>query len=200
MKYIINDVHLNLETSRSGEVQKNKNKMYIWIKDESIMENIIKRRNRPYNDYKVHVIPSVMEKIKHLDKKAYSLLKNTKWRWNKNCGCSMCPCSPGFIGDTLGMYDIHVDITIKNDTKHLEVKDYNRYRKFDYNNHPNVNFNLGELLYKPEDKEIGVVIQLHDDGDCRTDMWGNCSLSEVSFATMEQIKEFRPELLLHLKP
>lgn len=45
---------------------------------------------------------------------------------------------------------------------------------------------------------LTVVIQLHDDGDCRTDMYGNASKSETRFATLEEIKTHRPELLEEL--
>jgi hypothetical protein len=61
----------------------------------------------------------------------------------------------------------------------------------------NPNFRLGQVVINQEN-EIGVVIQLHEDGDCRTDMFGNCSSSEVTTATIEQIKKFRPELLEYL--
>ncbi len=77
----------------------------------------------------------------------------------------------------------------------MKVNDHNKYRLFDYNNDmTNVNFQLGEVLINSEN-EIGVVIQLHEDGDCRTDMFGNCSPSEVRLATISEIKEFRKDLL-----
>lgn len=75
------------------------------------------------------------------------------------------------------------------------VKDHNKFRRFDYENAmSNTNFKLGIVLINQQE-QIGVVIQLHEDGDCRTDMFGNCSVSEVYVATIEQIKKFRPELL-----
>lgn len=81
----------------------------------------------------------------------------------------------------------------------MKVKDHNEYRLFDYENDlSNSNFDLGDILIHNnihEGNPIGVVIQLHPDGDCRTDMFGNCSTEEVRLATEDEIKEFRDELL-----
>lgn len=83
--------------------------------------------------------------------------------------------------------------------KSLMVKNYNKFRLFDYENQSNRTFRLGEILLHKEQKEIGVVIQLHGDEDCRTDMFGNCSLSEVKYATKKEIEKYRPDLLPELK-
>lgn len=81
----------------------------------------------------------------------------------------------------------------------MKVADHNKYRLFDYENDlTNPNFELGEILIhniRNEGNPIGVVIQVHSDGDCRTDMFGNCSLSEVRLATEEEVLKFRKELL-----
>jgi hypothetical protein len=72
----------------------------------------------------------------------------------------------------------------------------------------NKNFQLGEVVITVIDADnsfvdignpIGVVIQLHDDGDCRTDMFGNCSSSEVRLATLDEIKEYRENLINDLE-
>lgn len=82
----------------------------------------------------------------------------------------------------------------------LSVIDHNKFRLFDYENVPSDIFTLGSVLYKEYPKEynqlpeIGVVIQTYGD-ECRTDMWGNCSLSEVRTATLKDIETFRPDLL-----
>ena len=96
--------------NRRGEPHRTKNKMYVWVDNETLFENIINRRNRPYQMYKKEVIPMVMELIKKKHPDYYNDLKDTKWSWNQKCGCSMCPCSPGFVGDTTGFYEIHVTI------------------------------------------------------------------------------------------
>jgi len=90
----------------------------------------------------------------------------------------------------------------------MRVTDHNKFRKFDYENEVNPNkYQLGDILYRDYsdvyvdtgeetmEPEIGVVIQTFDDGDVRTDMWGMCSESEVSFATLEQIDLYRPTLI-----
>lgn len=79
----------------------------------------------------------------------------------------------------------------------ISVKDHNKFRLFDYESMPSDTFTLGNVLLKEDEEstEIGVVIQTFDDGDCRTDMWGNCSPSEVRAATIKDIENLRPELL-----
>lgn len=58
-------------------------------------------------------------------------------------------------------------------------------------------YELGDVVTKESEDgiEIGVVIQLHEHGDFRTDMFGNASPSEVTMSTIEEIIEFRDELL-----
>ena len=83
----------------------------------------------------------------------------------------------------------------------ISVKDHNKFKLFCYTNYPNDTFTLGNVLLKENDgsSEIGVVIQTFDDGDCRTDMWGNCSSSEVRAATLKDIEKLRPELLQEIR-
>ncbi len=96
---------------RSGEKNRLSPKLYIWVKNETILENLVNRRNRPFTEYKKHVIPKVMESLMHTHPHLHDRLKNAKWGWDKHCGCSMCPCSPGFIAkDIIEMVDIHVEI------------------------------------------------------------------------------------------
>ena len=82
--------------------------------------------------------------------------------------------------------------------KHF-VNNHNDYRLFEYENDlSNSNFELGQIVIN-EDDEVGVVIQLHQDGDCRTDMFGNTSTSEVRNATLEDIVLYRNELINDIK-
>jgi hypothetical protein len=99
------------EYNRKGEPHRYKNKMYVWIKNETLFDNILNRRSRPYQVYKKEVIPVVMEMIKTKYPDYYEQLKDTKWSWNQKCGCSMCPCSPGFVGDSNGLFNIDVEVT-----------------------------------------------------------------------------------------
>ena len=99
--------------NRGGEPKKYYDKIYVWVDGETLGENLINRRDRPYDFYKKEVLPLLM---KHLEKEYPGSLndevKNQKWSWSQHCGCSMCPCSPGFIGDGRNANDIHVTFKI----------------------------------------------------------------------------------------
>ena len=105
-------VKLSLDESarRKGEPFKYNNKIYIWPEGESTIENLINRKSRPYKFYKENVIPLIMEKIKEQYPEHYTSLSFDTWRWSQKCGCSMCPCSPGFVGHKTGYRDIHATI------------------------------------------------------------------------------------------
>jgi len=91
--------------------------------------------------------------------------------------------------------------------KFMKVLNHKEFCHFDYESEVNPNkYHLGDILYKEytdennytgenQKPEIGVVIQTFDDGDVRTDMWGMCSESEVSLATLEQVDLYRPNLI-----
>jgi hypothetical protein len=84
----------------------------------------------------------------------------------------------------------------------MQVQDHNKYRLFEYyNDFTNPNFELGDILIRSreEGNPIGVVIQLHSDGDCRTDMFGNCSTDDVRLATIDEIENYREELIKEIK-
>ena len=118
MNFTIDKVNVIKETpfGRSGEPKKKHDKIYIWLTDSSVLENLINRRNRPYEDYRREVIPQLMETLKKEQPNVYEVLKDVKWSWNQNCGCSMCPCSPGFVGNVNRGYDtvysISVEVTV----------------------------------------------------------------------------------------
>lgn len=86
-----------------------------------------------------------------------------------------------------------------------QVRDHTKYACFDYVSSTNNNdFRLGDVLFKEAElvdgsNPIGVVLQLHDDGDCRTDQYGNTNNLESRYATLEEIKKYRRELLGDLK-
>ena len=89
----------------------------------------------------------------------------------------------------------------------MKVLNHKEFCHFDYESEVNPNkYQLGDILYKEyteeneftgenQGSEIGVVIQTFSDGDVRTDMWGMCSESEVSLATLEQVDLYRPNLI-----
>ena len=99
MKFKIKSVKAKQECwlQRKGEPFRDNNKAYIWASGESVIENLINRRNRPYKLYQEHVLPVILQEVaeKHPE---YRISTNVKdWGWRSKCGCSMCPCSPGFI-------------------------------------------------------------------------------------------------------
>jgi len=78
----------------------------------------------------------------------------------------------------------------------MKVLDYKDFAAFDYNQTGNIGL-LGDIVTN-EHKEIGVIIQVYDNEDVRTDMFGNCCMSEIRLATMEEIQEFQPDIIPHL--
>jgi hypothetical protein len=77
----------------------------------------------------------------------------------------------------------------------MKVRNFRDYALFDYTSEGTDTFELGDILIKEgkDNTEIGVVIQTFTDGTVRTDMYGNESNHRL--ATIEEIKEFRPEIL-----
>ena len=102
MKFKIKQISAKQEyySERKGEPFRDNNKAYIWVSGESIQENLMNRRSRPYKFYQENVLPQI---LKEVDAKypEYRIDTNAKnWGWRSKCGCSMCPCSPGFIQKT----------------------------------------------------------------------------------------------------
>jgi len=62
-------------------------RVYVWPERETVMENLVNRRSRPYNEWRPLV-------LKELRDAGYQV---EKLQWNQKAGCTMCPCSPGFI-------------------------------------------------------------------------------------------------------
>jgi hypothetical protein len=74
-----------------------KTRIYVWLKNENMLENMANRFSRPYDVYKQEVLPKL------------ELPAGAKVRWSQKAGCS-CGCSPGFVVDAVLGYDIHVDV------------------------------------------------------------------------------------------
>jgi hypothetical protein len=104
------NITVNVESynDRDGEPHRKKNKMYIWP-SETLIENLENRRSRPHTIWKKEIIPLVMDWLKTNMPNHYNELKDCKWGWRQNCGCSMCPCSPGFVSNNEGYITIHVN-------------------------------------------------------------------------------------------
>lgn len=78
----------------------------------------------------------------------------------------------------------------------MNIPNYINYGFVVYNQSTNGKhlFELGDVVINSEN-EIGVIIQLHDDGDYRTDMFGNCCDDEIRLATDKEISIFRQNIL-----
>jgi len=81
----------------------------------------------------------------------------------------------------------------------MRVKDHKKYACFDYiSNECDNPFKLGDVVFKAKEydgtpcNEVGVVLQIHDSGELRTDMFGNEHISMLKLATKSQIKKYRP--------
>ena len=79
--------------------RRRKTRVYVWPQNESILENLMNRHERPYTLYRKEIMPNV---VSALD------LPYAKWRWSQYAGCG-CPCSPGFIIQTEDGYPVSYD-------------------------------------------------------------------------------------------
>jgi hypothetical protein len=70
-----------------GGARGRRSRVFFFVDNETVMENLIGRHNRPVAAWKA-MIPEVLEQL--------GLDVNNKSRWSTKCGCGMCPCSPGF--------------------------------------------------------------------------------------------------------
>ena len=108
----IQKIEILRDKKRWGEKKRYSPKMYIFIENENVMDNLVNRRNRPYTEYKKQIIPEVMNIISKKHPEVFERIKDVKWGWDKNCGCSGCPCSPGFIGAEVNYEPIDIYVTI----------------------------------------------------------------------------------------
>jgi len=79
----------------------------------------------------------------------------------------------------------------------MKVKNHKEFACFDYVQNTDCKDirKLGQIVKKPYTDEIGIIIQVHDDGEFRTDMFGNCCYCEIIVATISDIKRLRPDIL-----
>ena len=60
--------------------------VYVNIEGETVLENLMNRKCRPYTAYK-HLLNAHLQEL--------GIPVDAKLAWNQKAGCS-CPCSPGF--------------------------------------------------------------------------------------------------------
>jgi hypothetical protein len=74
-------------TRENGQKDRfSKSRIYIDVQGETIMDNLMNRKSRPYQQYKA-LMPMIFELL-NIEPKPVA--------WSQYAGCS-CPCSPGFI-------------------------------------------------------------------------------------------------------
>ncbi len=77
----------------------------------------------------------------------------------------------------------------------LKVKNHRDFACFDYISTTSKHYKLGDVVFKVEDNEVGVIIQIHDEREFRSDMFGNFCVSEVKPAKLSDVKKYRNDLL-----
>jgi len=65
----------------------------------------------------------------------------------------------------------------------MKVIDHKMFAMCEYIQNPSATdkFELGDIVINDKN-EIGVIIQCHGNDEYRTDMWGNCSSTEIKMA------------------
>lgn len=85
-----------------------KTRVYFFPQGESLIESLMQRRTRPYNEYR-KLIPGILQDL-GVTQDEFSRLSIG---WRQNAGCS-CGCSPGFIVDgwsaKLSGFDVYVTL------------------------------------------------------------------------------------------
>ena len=85
----------------------------------------------------------------------------------------------------------------------------NKYACFDYTDghcgdHTKNPFQRGDVVFRQHDEsgedcpEIGVVLQVHDEYELRTDSFGNEDITNLELATKEQVVRYRPILAVEM--
>lgn len=84
-----------------AEPKRSTSHAYFFPKKETIAENFVNRRNRPYEEYKFLLLDILRKEG----------ITNVKPQWRQRCGCS-CGCSPGFVLSGLNNYykDFFIDV------------------------------------------------------------------------------------------
>jgi hypothetical protein len=73
---------------------------------------------------------------------------------------------------------------------------YISYCRFDYTSNISKKdkYKLGDIVFHIKQQEVGIIIQIQDTDNFRTDMFGNTHCSEIRLATQNDIDMFRPEV------
>jgi hypothetical protein len=78
---------VSVRVFKDHEEQSKSSRVYVWVKNESVFENLSNRRSRPQDLYRALLREHVMTQLGHGD---------VPLRWSQKAGCE-CGCSPAFI-------------------------------------------------------------------------------------------------------
>ena len=78
-----------------------KARIYIHPQDETVMDNLMSRKERPHSIYRKEVLPKLFKQL--------GWDADTRVKWSQYAGCS-CPCSPGFVVDNIYGRNVFVDV------------------------------------------------------------------------------------------
>jgi len=76
----------------------------------------------------------------------------------------------------------------------MKVNNHKDYCCFKYTSTESSLFSLGDIVINKHN-DIGVIIQIHEEHEFRTDMFGNCSSTEIRLATEDEVLKYRKELI-----
>lgn len=82
----------------------------------------------------------------------------------------------------------------------MKVKNHRLFACTDYTSFTSTLYQLGDIVIKEREdgNPIGVILQVHDEFEFGTDMFGNCCDDEIRLATMEEIEKHRPDVVPEL--
>jgi hypothetical protein len=93
----------------------------VEIDKETIEDQLFNRRNRPSNFWTKSVMPvakplvaTALEMMKDLV--PLTIEDDWKFSWSQNAGCSMCPCSPGYIMRGVNVLNVRPSAKAKTQT------------------------------------------------------------------------------------
>jgi|MudIll2142460700_1097286.scaffolds.fasta_scaffold00031_34 hypothetical protein len=89
------------DSHRAGGAEQT-SRLFVWIDNEKVLDNLHDRYKRPWQLWKAEVLPQVFKRLK--------LPRDTLTKWSQTAGCS-CGCSPGFIVYDGKNQDYHVFVS-----------------------------------------------------------------------------------------
>jgi hypothetical protein len=91
-----------------------KSRAYVFVRNESLWDNLMDRRNRPTKIYKM-ILEMALSKA-GIEKEEYKSAY-----WSQHAGCT-CACSPGFILNGIRNFTFHISVEDKEELR-KEVSD-----------------------------------------------------------------------------